>query len=389
MAGTFFFGYGFGTFWVLLNLYLRELGLPESQIGRLLSAQSVGMLATALLAAYLLKRTSFRTMLTGAVVLSTLAYTGLSVLTETWGLLAAGFFAGAGFAVHHVVAAPFFMQNSSPRERIYLFGLSWALEVVASVIAIALGGLLAEYLGDRLDSPLLGLRITLLVATGLVCLALIPYSLLKKSGERRQETKEKGHGGGPRLIFKLALPSFLVGCGAGLIIPFLNLYFRDRFSVPTDGIGWIFAVAQALTAVGYLVGPAIANRIGMIRTVVAAELLSIPFFLTLAFTMSFPVAIVAFWFRGALMNMNHPVASNFAMEVVGKDRQAITNSILMMAWNGAWMISTQVGGILIENHGFALPILITVGLYFSSSLIYLYFFHNYEDRLGLRTRSSP
>lgn len=391
LAGAFFFGFGFGTYWVLLNLYLREVGHSEAVIGRILSAQSVGMLATALLAVWLARRWAFKFILIGAVLASGLAYAGLALGTGLAVLLPASFLAGAGFTVHHVVAAPFFMRNSTGRERIYLFGMSWAVEMTASVIAIAGGGVLATRLAEALGSPLAGIRMTLLTATGLLTLAVIPYSMLQRRPAREDDGgEETAPPAGARLLARLAAPAFLVGMGAGLIIPFLNLYFRDRFALSTDRIGALFAAAQAMTAVGYLVGPALAKRIGMIRMVVLAEVASIPFFLMLAFIRDLPLAVTAFLFRGALMNMNHPIATNFAMEAVGPARQALTNSILTMVWNGAWMVSTQVGGALIEAHGFTTPMLITVVLYFTSSCLYLYFFHDYErDVLGMRTAPPP
>ena len=183
---------------------------------------------------------------------------------------------------------------------------------------------------------------------------------------------------------------FLVGCGAGLTIPFLNLYFRDRFDLEAGSIGTIFSAAQAITAVGFAVGPAMARRLGMVRAVATTELLSIPFFLTLAFSHHLGLAVVAFWARGALMNMNQPISRNFAMEAVDEDQQPVTNSVIELSWSLAWMICTQVGGWLIDHHGFVPPMLVTVTLYFSASVLYLFFFHDYERRvLRLKPAAAP
>ena len=124
----------------------------------------------------------------------------------------------------------------------------------------------------------------------------------------------------------------------------------------------------------------------LIQAVVAAELLSIPFFITLALTYRLELAVVAFWARGALMNMNHPITSNFAMESVEKKEQPLTNAAHQVTWNLSWMISAQVGGILIERHGFTLPMLITVVLYFVSSCLFLLFFHDHEKRVLIPKR---
>jgi len=250
------------------------------------------------------------------------------------------------------------------------------------VVGVAGGGWLAGFLGNRLHSDVLGLRITLLAAVGLLLLAVIPYAFIHSPPPDRGEARRfrlRGYPN-PRLLGKLALPAFMVGCGAGLVIPFLNLYFRDRFALDPPAIGRVFAVAQGITALGFILGPVMARRMGLVRAVVTTELLSIPFFLTLAFTYRLEVAVFAFWMRGALMNMNQPISRNFAMEVVGAEQQPIANSVLEMSWNLSWMISAQVGGWLIDRHGFALPMLVTVVLYFSASNLYFRFFRHYEQR---------
>ncbi len=382
LAGAFCFGFGFGTFWVLLNLYFRALGLTDTQIGRVLSFQSFGTVLVAIPAGIIASRIRLKWLLIAATGVSATAYTLLVTVRPFPLLLVLAMIAGAGFIIHGVLAAPFFMRNSSPAERLHLFGINQAVEILASVVGVAGGGWLAGFLGERWHSDLLGLRVTLLIAVGLLCLAVIPYALIHSPPPSPLETSRfriRGYRN-PKLLFKLALPIFLVGCGAGLVIPFLNLYFRDRFALDPPSIGRIFAVAQGITALGFILGPIMARRLGLVRAVVTTELLSIPFFLTLAFTHRLDVAIMAFWMRGALMNMNQPISRNFAMEAVGVDQQPIANSILEMSWNLSWMISAQVGGWLIDRHGFAYPMLITVVLYFTASNLYFQFFRRFEER---------
>ena len=94
LAGAFFFGFGFGTFWVLENLYLREVGLSESEIGRVLSMGSVGMLVAAPLVAWLTRRFRTRTLLIAAALVSTIAYAGIAFGTTMGMLLPASALAG-------------------------------------------------------------------------------------------------------------------------------------------------------------------------------------------------------------------------------------------------------------------------------------------------------
>jgi MFS family permease len=388
LAGTFFFGFAIGTHWVLLNLYFREAGLPESIIGRILSSEALGTVLMAIPAAMLAGRVRLKWLLIAAAV-GTTAMSALFVLirNETL-LLLVGVFLGAFFIVHHVISAPFFMRNSTPKERIYLFGINYSVEIFTSVIGVLVGGWLARELGQSLGSDLLGLRYTLLGASGFLLLAAIPYLFIHSPPPlpEERESIRFWRMKRPAILAKLATPTFVLGMGAGLIIPFLNLYFRDRFDLEADAIGRIFAVSQALTAFGFMIGPVFAKRFGMIQTVVAAELLSIPFFITLAFTPNLELAMIAFWFRGALMNMNHPISRNFAMEAVEKKQQPITNAALEMAWSISWVVSAQVGGFLIEHFGFKTPMLITVGCYLIASMLYLIFFHDFERKVLIPKR---
>lgn len=390
MAGTFFFGFGVGTYWVLLNLYYRELGLLEGLIGRILSAQSLGTALMAIPVSLLIARMRLKWLLMLAAVATAAGSALLVVLKSMELLILAAVFTGAAFIIHHVVSAPFFMRNSTPKERIYLFAVNYSVEILTSVVGVGLGGWFARYLGQSLGSDLLGLRITLLGASAVLALAVVPYIFIHSPAPPRTASNvfRGWRARWPRGLEKLIAPNFLVGLGAGLIIPFLNLYFRDRFDLDAGAIGRVFAVSQGLTALGFAVGPVFARRLGMVQSAVWAQLLSIPFFITLAFTTHLEIAVVAFWFRAALMNMSHPINRNFAMEVVEADQQAFTNAVMEMSWSVSWMVSTQVGGLLIEHYGFALPMLITVVLYFVSSLLYLGFFHDYERRVLVPKREA-
>ena len=373
-----------GTYWVLLNLYFRELGLTEGLIGRILSTQAFGTVLMAIPASILAVKFHLKWLLTAAAVFTAGSSAMLVSVHPTWLLMMAAGLTGGAYIIHHVVSAPFFMRNSTPKERLHLFGVNHAVEILASVAGVAGGGWIAEHLGKRLDSELWGFRITLLAAAVLLSIAIIPYLLIRSPTPPKPQSKtgfRVWRVRRPGLLLKLMTPSFLIGCGAGLIIPFLNLYFRDRFDLEAGAIGQIFAASQLLTAVGFILGPALAGRFGMIRTVVAAEIFSIPFFVAMAFTSHLEIAVIAFWFRGALMNMNHPISSNFTMEVVDRDEQTFTNAVKEMTWSLSWAISTQIGGWLIEGHGFTLPMMITVALYFTSSCLYLFFFHDYERKI--------
>jgi MFS family permease len=116
----------------------------------------------------------------------------------------------------------------------------------------------------------------------------------------------------------------------------------------------------------------------MVRTIVFTELASIPFMLILAYSYNFPLVFMAFLLRGALMNMGQPVGTNFAMEMVPKSHQGLMNALLMFAWTSSWMISTRIGGMVIEIYGYTVSLLVAIILYVISALTYFMFFRKAE-----------
>jgi MFS family permease len=183
--------------------------------------------------------------------------------------------------------------------------------------------------------------------------------------------------------WRMALPHTVVGLGAGLTIPFINLYFTDRFQLPKSELGFVMGTSQLTMTFGVLAIPWAVRRMGLLKSTILSEALSLPFFLTLAFTMSFPLALMAFVFRSALMNLSHPMWRNLMMEITPREWRAAVNGVTMLAWHLGWAVSNQIGGHLIESSagwvgdgsdGYVMPMLITSVLYLVAIVLEAVFF---------------
>jgi MFS family permease len=370
LVGSFFIGFGFSVFWLLLNLYLKQVGFEEGKIGSIISASSVGTVLIAIPAAVLIDRFRIKHVLMIAAVINGSALMTQAMSTTIWSLRAMSMISGAMWTVHFIAASPFFMRNSNPEERPYLFGINMALSTLAGFIGSIVGGFIPAYLAERGVALLYGYRYTLVGAAFLAAMALFAYLTIKSKKPARSGPfllREYVGARDWKTVTKLMAPHFIIGMGAGLVIPFLNLYFLQRFELGSDAIGRIFSIGSLFTATGFLIGPALAKRVGLVKTVVITQYLSIPFFLILAFSHNLYLSIIAFLFRGSLMNMAWPMYNNFAMELVPEKDQAGTNSVLSLAWNASWMVSANLGGIMIEKSGFTLVMLATVAFYVTST----------------------
>jgi MFS family permease len=382
LGGTFFMGYATAILWILYNLYLKQLGFSEGVMGEILFFQGLGTVIIAIPAAVAVDYIRLKKVMIAASIVNTFSFVLMTFITDLNILRVAAVFVGMGWTVHFVVASPFFMRNSTEKERTHLFSSNYALDWTAGLLGAFIGGYIPRIL-SHWDVPLVtGFRVSLLMGAVFAFCSVFFYMRIStkapiRTGKIQWLKYLKARDW--RTTGRLCLPQVLIGLGAGLVIPFLNIYFSNRFDLDSASIGKIYSVGQIFTVIGLLAGPAIAKKIGLVKTVSFSQLLSIPFFLILAFTSILTPAIIAFWFRGSLMNMAWPLYNNFAMEKVEPEHHAGTNSLLSLSWNISWMFSSFIGGQLIEHYGFVPVMLTTIVLYASVSTSILVFFNRDTD----------
>ena len=373
LIGTFFMGMGFSGFMLLFNLYLREFGFLEGRIGNIISATTFGIVIMAIPASIILRRFPVKRILILVTPIAVFSYLVQVTAAHYYTIIAGGLLSGFASVFFRVAAAPFFMRNSTPKERPYLFSFQFAFSLVAGIIGNIAGGFLPGVIETYGFTPLLAYRYTLYIFGGLVLAAIVPYILIHE--KPAAPTEDRLRLSGSRLIIlKLFVPNLVVGLGAGLSIPFFNLYFKDVFQTPTNLIGIFYSGQQLLMIAGLLLAPVIAERIGKIRTVVFSQLISIPFLITLGITHNLTLAVIAFLVRATLMNMAQPLFTNFAMEKVTHEQQPFMSALLVIAWTAGWGVSASFGGYLIEHFSYAVPFFTTSVCYLISTYLIFTFF---------------
>lgn len=111
----------------------------------------------------------------------------------------------------------------------------------------------------------------------------------------------------PGVLSRLILPMLITSIGAGLIMPFMNVFFRNVHNQSDSSIGILFAWGSLAMGAGLMVAPILAERYGKIQVVVVSQALSIPFLAMLGFSPWFSLSAIAYYIRLALMNMSSPV----------------------------------------------------------------------------------
>lgn len=374
-------GAAMGVFRLLFNFYVLSLGFDEALLGSLITTSSMTALLAALPVGYLADILGRRNSLLIAGALTSGSILAMVVWPEQWMLYAMNVVSGLGQSLAAVTAAPFLMENSGEEERTYLFSFSSGLQMAMASVGNWVGGYLPTWVGISRDvsptsSPAYGgalVVIGLTAALGLVPLVLLRLPRLERS-ERSLFAPFEYARKQPTLLGKLILPMLLTSIGAGLIMPFMNVFFRQVHGQPDPVIGSLFAWGSLAMGIGLLIAPPLAERVGKVQLVVITQGLSVPFLILLGFSPIFWVGALAYYVRLALMNMSTPVYQTFVMERVDPSARATVASLESMAWNFGWAFSPTISGILQVRYGFGPPFLGTIFLYTVSILLYWAFF---------------
>ncbi len=380
LAFNFFLSINMGIYGVIFNLYVLKLGYHEDLLGLMLSIVYIGTGIAALPAAIMCDRIGRKNTLLISSVITAASLFMLYTVTSKEALLVASVMQGIGSALMTVSASPFLVESSTPDERMHLFSINSALSTVAMIFGSLAGGLapgIMTSLGVDATGPL-SYRYTLFLSFAAVMITFIPLLYIKekkrKSTTRIERIAVIGSTVKSVSVQKLIVINAFVGIGAGMIVPFFNVYFHNILSATSSQIGFIFAVGEVVMIAGLVILPLMTERLGKIKTIAFTQLASIPFLIMLAFTGNIFIAAFAYTMRMTFMNMANPALSSFNMEIVDDRQRATVSSLTSMSWYLFMAASTYASGILMAGGNYVLPFMITCAVYITSASMYYFFF---------------
>jgi MFS family permease len=378
---------------VLFNLYLKEGAFTEEFVGRCVSMTGLGMALAALPAGWLSDRIGRRLcLLLGSAGLGA-AHLARCLTLDPDLLMVATFAGGACNALVAISASPFLSENSEAHVRTHLFSAHFVVALAAGIVGSLLGGQIPQWAQDYVPafagSPLLAYRWTL--AIGALTIAFSGWPLL--AVREVPPVADNGNAEAPppssrTAMAKLALNYFLIGSGAGLVIPFFNLYFAQRFGATSAQIGVYFSGSQVITALAALGAPVLARRVGLLQTVTVLQLASLPFLVTLGLETTLAVSVVAFWVRACLMQAASPLLNAFAMEAVAPPLRARTAALTNTVWHLGWAASASLAGWIIARYGYEYPYYLTAALYGTATVLFYRMFKDEGHRIDARAALS-
>lgn len=304
--------FGFGMAAVLVGLHLERNGLRAGVIGLVLSLGLLSAAIAGVIAATLAARIGRRNTLALTGLLMALAGVDLALahsplllsLAAYTGMLGAASVDLGPFAAIEQAALA---ESVEPQRR----NLAFARYSLTGGLAGAAGGLLAGTATDLNGSRLLFAAYALIgLLTAVLALLLSP----------RAEAPIRAAAFSAAQIRKLAPLSALFALdalGGGLVINAVIAYWLHvRFGAPANVLGPTLAGIALLQAVSYEISGRLANRIGLIRTMVFTHIPSNILLLLVPFSPSLPWAIGLLLARYSLSQMDVPARQAYIVSIV-------------------------------------------------------------------------
>jgi len=372
---------------LFFNIYMLESGFERDFLGLVNSLPSFTALIFGILIGRLSDRIGRKPSLIIGIALATFTLLGQVTFRQPVAIVVMAALTGIFNMFLIVSLSPLMMKLSDEQNRTLLFSLNYGLQTLAGAVGSLFAGQLPALFGTLLNvgpTNAIVYQAVLITTILLGATALIPLWIMNEPKTPRSATQPRAQQTGlssrlTRLIVKLAAPNFLIGIGAAVLIPYMNVFFKDRFAISDGLLGLLFSLSSLFIGVGTIIGPRLTAQFGgKIRTVAITQLSSVAFMLMIGFVPSLWIAGFASLMRAALMNMSAPLYSAFCMEQIPEREQGLASSVLSIAWQIGWSVGPYISGVVQGRYGFTPLFLATTVLYLLAIGVMWRFFHNTE-----------
>ena len=397
---TIVFGAAISLYWIDFNLYLGALGIDRTTISWLLVASELGGVIVALPASALSDRYGRRAVMAGGMVLVALAL--LAFLPGQLPLLFVGVvMLGAGSQAVYVVQVPYIAEHTAPEQRNEYFSTWAAIGNLTALVAALAGGAIATDLASSFNLGAAAAPYQILLSgvaiLGVLSVATIWLLSSDRPAPGRVHSPGRGRFGiqisDRRLFLRLLLPGFLTSLGAGQLIPFLNIFVQQKFSLGLAAVNAVFAITSLGTTLAILAQPALARRFGRIGSIVLVQGSSIPFLVVLGFSPVLWTVVIAMTVRNSLMNAGSPIFDAFAMGRVSAAERATLSAGMTMLWALGWAIAPIYYGQLQQHLGFtagyAVDFVTIIVLYTIATYLLWHWFRGTDRTVAIEAVIAP
>jgi MFS family permease len=371
------FCYGFLS--VVIALYLAETGLTEKQIGLLFTLTLAGDAGISLWLTTSADRLGRRkTLLIGALLM---VGAGLVfVVTHNIILLMAAAIIGVISPSGNEIG-PFLSveqagltQLISNEKRTKIFAWYNMVGSFATATGALTGGWLAQILQSSGWTQLESYRLVLIgyglggLILFILFLSLSPNVEADTAHSTESPPRILGLHRSRAVVFKLSALFALDAFAGGLIVQSMIAYwFHVKFGVDSGVLGSIFFGANILAGISALLAVPLAEKIGLINTMVFTHIPSNILLMLVPLMPTLPLAIGLLLLRFSISQMDVPTRQSYTMAVVSPDERSAASGVTAIARSIGASLSPMLTGLL-----FSIPALFNAPLYLAGGLKIVY-----------------
>ena len=298
-----------------------------------------------------------------------------------------------------VCSLPFIIRNTNTdnsTEALSLSAATWSLAMIFSGVIIS-GLNWIRYFKIRSWTLIFNEQSTLwfitILGTGSIFFALMIKEGKQNYPVRNDDLFSINRSYDWSLIFKAISPLILISIGAGLTIPFVNLFFNSVFGLTSSNFSLLGSITALLVFTFSLLVPSLRKKYGYWLTIVVVQSLAICCLVVMAvmelyvdYSFALVIAVIAFIFRQPLMHMAHPASNELMMNYVGKKNQELISALSSSLWSASWFISAKLFEWLrLLDYRYYEIFLITAILYVIGVMLFASLIREYEANKKIKS----
>ncbi|MGC2165974.1 MAG: MFS transporter [Gallionella sp.] len=363
LAGRALRAFADGYVSVLLPAYLLALGFGTLDVGILSTATLLGSALATLAIGTWGHRFHHRFLLLGAAFLMMATGLSFAMQTEFWPLLLIAFVgtmnpSSGDVSVFLPLEHARLAEAGQGNARTALFARYSLLGALFAALG-ALAAVIPDWLAARSGVSHLAAFRGMFMLYGLIGGAV--WLLYRRLPQPTAEAPMPPTPLGPSrsIVIKLAALFSVDAFAGGLVInSLMALWLFQRFDVSLAAAGIFFFWVGILTAVSQLAAPWLAQRIGLLNTMVFTHIPSSVCLILAAMATNIELAVGLLFVRALLSQMDVPTRSAFVMSVVTPAERAAAASFTSVPRSLASAISPTLGGALFAAGWLAAPLVV-------------------------------
>ena len=387
---------------VIIAIYLAELGFNLVQIGAVLTVGVAGVSFFALVVGLISERVGRRRLLVAFSLLAAAAGVGMYFAETFIPLLVIAFLGslstggGGGESPAQPLEVAILPDTGPPERRTDIFAIYSIVARTGTFLGALAAGfpvLLQETLGLSLLSSYkaMFLGFALCQLTG-AALYLFVSSAVEGAAIRQQWQNPLKLPSRRRIFTLISLYSVDTFTTSMVMQSLVAYWFYTKFGLPVESLALVFSLSHLLTASSLWLSAKIANRIGLLNTMVFTHIPSSFFLLAAAFAPTATLAIVFWQCRAFLSQMDVPTRDSYNMSVINSEERVAMASINMVSRSAAGAVGPSVTTAIWNITAAWVPLVGSALLKISYDLSLYFMFRNVrppEEEERLQNRRQP